>query len=80
MYPISSNDVLKSHFPRRICRHVLQSGGQVKGAVMQQATAGGFMPTFNKMSGIQGWLNAVFLFVNVDCEDKFVILFEFGFF
>lgn len=38
-------------------------GGQVKAAVMREAA--GRMPRFNRMSGIQEWTNAVFLFVNV---------------
>ena len=39
-------------------------GGQVKRAVMEEACAEG-SPSFSRMSGIQEWRNAVFLFVNI---------------
>lgn len=39
-------------------------GGQVKRAVMEEASANG-SPKFSRMSGIQEWRNAVLLFVNV---------------
>ena len=39
-------------------------GGQVKRAAMEEVSAEG-SPTFSRLSGIQEWLNAVCLFVNV---------------
>ena len=54
-------DHLDTHFLGRI---VPPLGGQVKRAVMEEASAT-CSPKFSRMSGIQEWRNAVLLFVNV---------------
>ena len=46
---------------------------QVKRAVMNEAAAPK-VPRFNRMSGIQEWVNAIFLFVNVE-GDSYANLF-----
>lgn len=44
-------------------------GGQVKAAAMYFAAPEGVRPKFSRMSGIQQWRNAVFLFINVGGND-----------
>jgi hypothetical protein len=52
-----------------IGRPIVPRDGQVKRAVMQLGSSSGACPSFNRMSGITEWANAVFLFVNVGGSD-----------
>ncbi|EGD78354.1 hypothetical protein PTSG_12881 [Salpingoeca rosetta] len=60
---------LRANVERMVLQHLGRSipriGGQVKRAVMELAAAPHSV-TFNRMSGIQEWANAVFLFVNIN--------------
>ena len=53
-------------------------GGQVKAAAMYFAAPAGVRPKFSRMSGIQQWHNAVFLFINVGGNDYANIFEEAG--
>lgn len=68
--------MVKTWLGKHIPYHLGGSGKQAKRAVMQTACASSKRVRFSRMSGIQQWENAVFLFVNVGGEEYYENVFS----